>query len=190
MNPTKFSLLFSSVIFSFALAAYFLVISPSDESVKLWARYSAHLSFFYLITAYAISILKEKFNLGVLDKLASNRRYIGLGFSISHSVHLVALIYFFYARHENPELAGVMGGGLGYLLMYAMAFTSTDAMVKRMGATSWKRLHTVGINYLVFIFFYTFAGTMVEVSPYSINTVYVLAISIIWAIKLMKFAKT
>ena len=190
MNLTKFNLLFSSVLFSFALAIYFFIIAPSDESARLWTRYSAHLSFLYLIAAYSISILKDTFNLDAINNLAINRRYFGLSFSISHSVHLVALIYFFYSNNEDPGIVSIVGGGLGYLLMYAMALTSIDAMVKRIGIKNWKMLHTTGINYLVIIFFYTFVGIMVGTSLYSIYTVYVLAILIIWMLKIVKFAKS
>jgi len=190
MNLTKFNLLFSSVLFSFALAMYFFVIVPSDESARLWARYSAHLSFLYLIAAYSLSILKDTLNLDAINNLAINRRYLGLSFSISHSVHLVALIYFFYTSNEDPGIVSIIGGGLGYLLMYAMTLTSTDAMVKRIGKKNWKILHTIGINYLMIVFFYTFAGSMVGGSLYSIYTVYFLAILIIWTLKIVKFAKS
>ena len=86
-----------------------------------------------MFAAYSISILKATFNLDAINNLAINRRYFGLSFSISHSVHLVALIYFFYTSNEDPGTVSIIGGGLGYLLMYAMTLTSTDAMVKRIG---------------------------------------------------------
>ena len=189
MILTKFNLLFSSILFSFALAIYFFIIASSDESGRLWTRYSAHLSFLYLITAYSVSIFKDTFNHDAINNLVINRRYFGLSFSISHSVHLVALIYFFYTSNENPGIVSIIGGGLGYLLMYAMTLTSTDAMVKRIGIKNWKMLHTTGINYLVIIFFYTFVGSMLGTSPYSIYMVYVLVIIIIWTLKIVKFAK-
>ena len=190
MLLTKFNLLFSSVLFSFALAIYFFIVVPSDDSAGLWTRYSAHLSFLYLIAAYSVSILKDIFNFDAINNLAINRRYFGLSFFFFFSVHLVALIYFFSTSNEDPGIVSIIGGGLGYLLMYAMTLTSTDAMVKRIGIKNWKMLHTIGINYLVIIFFYTFVGSMVGTSVYSIYTVYVLAILIIWMLKIVKFAKS
>ena len=189
MKITKFNLLFSSVLFSSALVVYFFAIAPSNESARLWTRYSAHLSFLYLIAAYSVSRLRVIFNLEAINSLAINRRYLGLGFSISHSIHLVALIYFFYVSNENPGIVSIIGGGLGYLLMYAMTLTSTDAMVKRIGIKHWKILHTIGINYLVVIFFYTFVGSIIGTSAYSIYTIYVLAILLIWTLKIVKFKK-
>ena len=190
MNLTKFNLLFSSVLFSFALVIYFFIIAPSDESARFWTRYSAHLSFLYLFAAYSISILKDTFNLDAINNLAINRRYFGLSFSISHSVHLVALIYFFYTSNEDPGTVSIIGGGLGYLLMYAMTLTSTDAMVKRIGIRYWKMLHIIGINYLMVIFFYTFVGSIIGTTVYSMYTIYVLAILLIWTLKIIKFKKS
>jgi DMSO/TMAO reductase YedYZ heme-binding membrane subunit len=190
MRITKSNLLFSSVFLSSALLVYFFAIAPTNESARLWTRYSAHLSFLYLIAAYSVSTLRAKFNLETIINLENNRRYLGLGFSISHSVHLIALIYFYNVSNDNPEIASIIGGGLGYMLMYAMTLTSTDAMVKRIGIRYWKMLHTIGINYLVLIFFYTFVGSIIGTTAYSMYTIYVLAILLIWTLKIVKFKKS
>ena len=49
-------------------------------------------------------------------------------------------------------MVSIIGGGFGYLLMYAMALTSTDKMVRRVGIKNWRMLHSIGINYLVIAF--------------------------------------
>jgi len=46
----------------------------------------------------------------------------------------------------------VAGGGLAYVLMYLMAFTSTDNMIAKLGANRWKILHTIGIYYILIVF--------------------------------------
>ena len=73
--------------------------------------------------------------------------------------------------------------------MYAMAITSTDEMVKMVGIKRWKLIHTIGINYLVVIFFYTFVGAIYQTSIYSIYTIYVLAILIVWGLKISNMIK-
>lgn len=186
MVITKFNLLFSSVLWSVVLMAYFFIISSSDESAKLWAKYSAHLSFIYLFVAYSVGTLTKYFAFKPINHLAINRRSIGLSFSITHSFHLIAIVYFFTTTAEQPSIVSIIGGGLGYLLMYAMTLTSTDAMVERMGVQRWKMLHTIGINYLIIIFFITFVGSIFEISAYSINSIYVLAILFIWILKIKK----
>lgn len=47
-----------------------------------------------------------------------------------------------------------IGGGLGFLMMFAMAATSNDAAVKKTGRRAWHRLHgfgqlTLAVVYLV-----------------------------------------
>ena len=76
------------------------------------------------------------------------------------------------------------------MLMYAMTLTSTDAMVKRIGIRYWKMLHIIGINYLMVIFFYTFVGSIIGTTAYSMYTIYVLAILLIWTLKIIKFKKS
>ena len=186
MVITKFNLLFSSVLLSAVLMAYFLIIAPSDEGAKLWTKYSAHLSFIYLFVAYSVGTLTKYFAFKPINHLAINRRSIGLSFSITHSIHLIAIVYFFTITSEQPSIVSIIGGGLGYLLMYAMTLTSTDAMVERMSVQRWKMLHTIGINYLIIIFFITFVGRIFETSAYSVNSIYVLAISFIWILKIKK----
>ena len=186
MVITKFNLLFSSVLLSAVLMAYFIIIAPSDEGAKLWTKYSAHLSFIYLFVAYSVGTLTKYFAFKPINHLAINRRSIGLSFSITHSIHLIAIVYFFTTTSEQPSIVSIIGGGLGYLLMYAMTLTSTDAMVERMSVQRWKMLHTIGINYLIIIFFITFVGSIFEISAYSINSIYVLAILFIWILKIKK----
>ena len=189
MTINKSSILFSSFLASSFLAFYFLFISINDESVKNWTRYSAHLSFFYLFFAYSASILTQNFKYSFTRKILKNRRYFGLSFSIAHTFHLVALIYFFYSMNDEPSLVSILGGGLGYFLMYVMAITSSEKMVRKIGIKSWRLIHTIGINYLVVIFFYAFVGAIYQTSIYSIYTIYVLAILIIWGLKISNMVK-
>ena len=189
MLINKSNILLSSFVSSLFLVTYFFSISPNDESVRLWTRYSAHLSFIYLLVAYSAGILSQNFKYPITKQLLKNRRYFGLGFSVTHTFHLVALIYFFYIRNEEPTIVTILGGGLGYLLMYAMAITSTDEMVKMVGIKRWKLIHTIGINYLVVIFFYAFVGAIYQTSIYSIYTIYVLAILIVWGLKISNMVK-
>ena len=55
----------------------------------------------------------------------------------------------------------LIGGGLGYALILAMALTSTDAAQRAMGRW-WKRLHRVGIWYVFLIFAQSYAGRLAK----------------------------
>ena len=184
IKEIKKILLLSSLLLSLLLAWYFLVIVPSQDSALLWARYTANLSFLYLFFAFSASALNESFKNQSSKILLRNRRYFGLSFAIAHSFHLAALIYFFLGSNDEPSIVSVLGGGLGYLLMYGMALTSTDKMVRRLGIKNWRLLHTVGINYLVIAFLFTFIANIFQIDIYSIYTIFALAVLMIFTLKL------
>ena len=46
----------------------------------------------------------------------------------------------------------LIGGGLAYVFIAAMAATSFDAAVTWLGRPRWQRLHTIGAYYIWFIF--------------------------------------
>ena len=85
-----------------------------------------------------------------------DRRFWGLGFAACHTVHLFALAVFLKLGDETRPLAAIIPGALAYALLYAMAATSTDAAMRKLGR-NWKRLHSVGIHYLWLIFTLAYA---------------------------------
>jgi len=78
--------------------------------------------------------------------LAPLRRRIGVAAFAYAAIHL-----FFYVVDENFDLAKVASeivlriyltiGFIGLLLLAALAITSTDGMVRRLGGRRWKKLH-------------------------------------------------
>jgi hypothetical protein len=58
-------------------------------------------------------------------------------------------------RHAAP-FTGRLSFGL-FLIVTAMTATSNDAAVRALGPRSWKRLHTVGIYWIWFMFLETYA---------------------------------
>jgi sulfoxide reductase heme-binding subunit YedZ len=182
-------LMFSSLLFSLFLALYFFILAPTENNALLWARYSANLSFLYLFAAFSASALNQWFKNQATKILLKNRRYLGLSFAIAHTFHLAALIYFFLDSNDQPSMVSIIGGGLGYLLMYAMAITSTDKMVRRLGIKNWRLLHTIGINYLIGAFLFTFIANAFQKDIYSIYTIFTIAVFMIWMLKLINRAR-
>lgn len=60
-----------------------------------------------------------------------------------------------------PVVAGALKLDGEYVLLYAMALTSNDASQRAMGIW-WKRLHTVGIHWLWFIFTFSYFGRIMD----------------------------
>lgn len=128
----------------------------SEEAVRSVVRSTAKLAVVLFSAAFSASSLQGLFaGIGPAWLLA-NRRPLGLAFAMSHSLHLLALLTLGLAFPE-PFVSGLnavtlIGGGIAYGFMFAMAATSTDAAVRRMGRKHWARLHTVGGWYIWLIF--------------------------------------
>ena len=75
------------------------------------------------------------------------------------AAHVGAIV----ALHRQPgvqpldPVAGVLGG-LGFVLIGALAATSSDAAVRRLGFRAWKRLHRTALYYLWVIYAVTYLG--------------------------------
>ena len=63
---------------------------------------------------------------------------------------------------EPPPVVALVGGTLAYLWIAAMALTSTDAALARLGAARWRRLHGWGMHYLWAIFTVGYLGRVLR----------------------------
>ncbi|QPC99888.1 hypothetical protein [Qipengyuania soli] len=120
-------------------------------------RYSARIGFPLLILTYSARPLFDLTHSDWARSILARRKWIGLGFAMSHSVHLVAIVTLFRLRGEVPETVTIIGGGFAYVLLYAMALTSNRRAMQALGRW-WKRLHLLGIHYLWFIFAQSYLG--------------------------------
>lgn len=135
--------------------------STAQERWQLAACYTARVGFPILILAYVARPLHQVSQGRFGRFLLARRRAIGLGFALSHSVHLVALITALRLSGETPPPATLLGGGLGYVVLYAMALTSFEGARKHLGR-SWTYLHRFGIHYLWLIFAISYASRIAD----------------------------
>lgn len=127
------------------------------EGWRLAARWTARVGFPIFILTYSASSLLRLWPNALTKALVRDRRWWGLGFAASHTVHLSALVTFLQLIGEPPLLVTLLGGGLAYALLYAMALTSSDAAQRALGR-NWKRLHSAGIHWLWAVFVFTYGG--------------------------------
>ncbi|AZZ36902.1 hypothetical protein CIK05_08900 [Bdellovibrio sp. qaytius] len=131
-----------------------------QEAVRLGIRVTARISLILFSIAFITSslrfTLKNKFSFWM-----KNRRTVGLSFAFSHLIHgiLFATLY-----TVDPELfyqvakpTTIIFGGLGYVFILAMAMTSNNFSIQKLGIKRWRTLHTIGMYYLWFIFFASYA---------------------------------
>lgn len=150
-----------------ALVAGLISGADATEGWRLAARWTARVGFPILILTYAASSLVRLFPAGPTKALMRDRRWWGLGFFASHSVHLVALLTYLQLSGEGRPLPVLIGGGGAYVMLFAMAATSSDAAMRALGR-NWKRLHTLGIHWLWFVFFVSYLGRAAKGEPVGI----------------------
>ena len=186
----------ASTLFAFgaaaALAAALLALAVHDmgaEGLLYATRWTARLSVLIFAAVFAAGGLYRLFGTSARP-LVTNRRGLGLAFAAAHLVHLGALISWFVVSGEQPLTVVLLGGGIAYALIVAMALTSTDAAQRRLGRW-WKRLHLFGIWYVWLIFFQSYLGRLLEGSERMTQGVYgvtllVLALGLRLAPRLMR----
>lgn len=152
------------------LGAFYFGLTSQEGELDQWSaatRYTARVGFPLLILAYVARPLVDLTRSDWAKAILAKRKYIGLGFAMSHTVHLVAIVMLFRTLGEAPDLVTIIFGGFAYVLLFAMALTSNRSAMKALGA-NWKRLHRVGIHYLWIIFAQSYTrrifleGTMEE----------------------------
>lgn len=159
--PKTWPMWFGFLLGLAAFAAGFELHSGIEQQWSAATRYTARVGFPLLILAYiarpVVDLTRSEWSKALLAK----RKWIGLGFAMSHTVHLVAIVMLFRTLGELPPLITIVGGGFAYVLLYAMAFTSNAHAMKTLGAR-WKQLHRFGIHYLWFIFAQSYVGRIFQ----------------------------
>jgi len=144
-----------------ALALGFAAGSDLVEQWGLAARWTARAGFPLLIAAYVARPLVQLWPSDFAKAMLARRRWIGLGFAASHTIHLGALIMALKVAGETRPLPVLLGGGGAYVMLYLMALTSNNASMRAMGKW-WKLLHRIGIHWLWFVFAFSYFGRIFD----------------------------
>ena len=136
---------------------------PGEEFLRSTLRATARSSVALLLGAYVASSAFRLWRGALPGWLLRHRRYLGVSFAVSHTVHASAVIALYPSM--KPEEAGVLTvivGGAGFVFMWAMAATSFDRSAAWLGPVWWKRLHSTGLQLLWFVFAFTFLGVATQ----------------------------
>ena len=163
---------FAALVVALAVVAAALALGDGAvEQARLAARWTARVGFPVFIVTYSASSLYRLWPSDRTRELLRLRRWWGLGFAATHTIHLVALVTFFRITGTRPDAVTVVGGGLAYALLYAMALTSNQAAMRALGR-NWKRLHTVGIHWLWVVFASSYAGRIFDPERETIGLIF------------------
>jgi len=148
----------TALALAIATSAYVTHGGWTYEGAAAAARLTARNSFLWFLTAWSASALARLWPGGWRSALLRRRRSVGLGFAASHTVHLAALLIALFVFDHGTKLVTVVGGGIGYLFVFAMAVTSNDASVRRLGPRRWRLLHATGGYVIAGIFAFSYLG--------------------------------
>lgn len=127
-------------------------LMPGSEGDRLHfaARFTVRWSAWWFAAAFAARPLHQAFG-GIGTLMLRRRRHLGLAFAAAHGVHALAFSALIAATGFVPPVTTIVGGGIGYAFIIAMALTSNDASQRALGR-NWKRLHATGMWVLWVIF--------------------------------------
>ena len=155
---TLFSLL-SLTVLLFATSTM-LWHSELVEALRSAIRVTARTSFTLFLLTFLASSLATLVPTGRTKALLRERRFLGLSFAFSHLVHgILILIYanMFPETFWNGRTAAAnIPGSVGYLFILLLAVTSFPVMVRLLGFSAWKLLHSTGSWVIAALFCYSF----------------------------------
>jgi len=150
-----------ALVLTVASVAVFVGGGVSEDSVRAWIRATARASVALFLLTFIARPLRQFVKNDATRWLLANRRYLGVSGAYAQLLHGIALVWLFssFASYE-PDLVGLIGGGLGFALYFAMALTSSDAARAALGERTWNALHTAGAYWIWFVFTQTNAGNI------------------------------
>jgi hypothetical protein len=156
-------------------AALVLAVHGSkQQGMHLILRATARTSLVLFLAVFVASPLRAAWPSRATRWLVENRRYLGVSFATSHTIHFAAIIGLTRVSPARPDLVVLLLGGLGYAFILARAATSFDTTAAWLGPRRWKMLHTCGVYYIWSVFTLTSLGG-VRHDPLSVVSVALLA---------------
>ena len=138
----------SALALTLMCVALLALYGAGEDGLRVVVRATARTSVVLFAAAFAASGLRRLWRAPWSAWLLRCRRQVGLAFAYSHLLHLLAILALvFTVPSFGPTVSPVtvIGGGAGYVLIAAMAATSTDAALKRLGRRRWRALHLAGL---------------------------------------------
>ncbi len=163
------------------LCAVLVAIAPSGElAAHLVIRWTARTSFALFALAYAARPAVQLWPCRATKRLLAERKWLGLGFAVSHAFHLAGIIAL-----AAPDPAGFLASQgpaivialVMYVVLFAMALTSIERIKRAMPHRWWKRLHATGMHLAWLIFVATYAGAVGRSLVFAVPVAIALAIA-------------
>jgi hypothetical protein len=142
-----------------AMSALVLAAAGTGEDgVRMLIRATARSSAALFLIAFLARPARLLWRSDATAFAIENRRYFGVSMAVSHGIHGIAIAWLLTAFPSaySVNATTLIGGGLGFVFIAAMAATSSDAAFEALGRARWQLLHRTGAWYLWLIFAFTF----------------------------------
>jgi sulfoxide reductase heme-binding subunit YedZ len=159
-----------------------LIGSTAYDDAHLVIRWTARTSFVMFALAYVARPACQLWPSSQTKTLLAYRKWLGLGFAVSHLFHLAGIIALAspdpagFVRSQSPLIIVAV---LTFIAVFAMAITSITAVRKRMQHRTWRRLHQFGIHLAWVPFMSTYALAIGSSIAFAIPTLILIVIAYI-----------
>lgn len=135
-------------------------VGTDQGGVSMLTRATVRAAFPLFLLAYVASSAHRLWPSDATRWMLRNRRCLGISFGIAMALHLDAiwLLDLLLGDAFQADLLTVLFGGLAYVFIAAMTFTSFDRTAAWLGPDRWKILHTVGLHYVSIVFVVQWLG--------------------------------
>jgi DMSO/TMAO reductase YedYZ heme-binding membrane subunit len=138
---------------------FLTAVGFNTEGYRLVIRATARTSLALFLVAFLASAVLARWPGSFAEWLVQNRRAFGLGFAMSHAIHLAAIITF--ARTDWATFwtlsskGAIIAGSIAYVVIGLLAATSFNAAVRWLGPARWQRVHRAGLWFVWLFFMFT-----------------------------------
>lgn len=148
--------------------AILAMFGTGELGMRSLLRASALTSLLFFSAAFTASSAQRIWRAPWSRWLLRNRRYLGVSFAVSHSIHLFAIIALARVLADEFEIDTVtlVAGSLAYVFLFLMTATSFDRTAAWLGRSAWLLLHRTGIYFLWFVFFATYLPSALQAPVY------------------------
>ena len=130
------------------------------DALRSAIRVTARTSFVLFLLTFLASSLVILLPNQSTKALLRERRFLGLSFAFSHLVHGILILMYaqmFPETFWNGRTATAnIPGSVGYLFILLLTITSFPVMVRLLGSSLWKLLHSTGTWVIAAIFCLSF----------------------------------
>jgi len=141
-----------------------------SDGARAAIRFSARTSSILFLLAFSASALFWFWPNRITRWIRSNRRYLGVSFAGSHSVHALAIASYVLLDpvkfNRAVSTTALIKDDIGFIFIILMAATSFDRTAAFIGPTAWRWLHGVGVYVIWLVFANSFFPRAARLSFY------------------------